>query len=124
MSTSNERNDRMLARTISADSRATARRSSSRPRSVARGRRQRVRHAREVLHHAVVQVARDLAAFDVGRFERLAQQRFALLRALPQPAGERPRQRDLHELQCDQRAERDRGEAAPELVARVARPAS
>ena len=37
--------------------------------------------------------------------------------ALPQPAGQRPRDRDLHQLEHDQRAERDRGEAAPDARA-------
>ena len=81
------------------------------------GRRERVRDTGQVLHRAVVEIGRDLAALDVARFQRPVQQQLAFPQPHAQAARERPGDRDLHELQHQQRAERDRGEAAPQPIA-------
>ena len=56
------------------------------------------------------------AAGCVGNLERLAHQAFPFALARVQAPRHPPGQRDLHELQENQRAERDRGELGPDLV--------
>jgi hypothetical protein len=60
-----------------------------------------------------VEVIRDSASFGVRRVERLAQQCFALALPLAEAPRQSPRERDLHQLQDDERTERHRREAAP-----------
>ena len=81
------------------------------------GGRERVGDAGEVLHGAVVEIGRDLAALDVARFEGPVQQQLSFPQPHAQAARERPGDRDLHELQHQQRAERDRSKAAPQPAA-------
>ncbi len=78
---------------------------------------QGVADAGEVLDHAVVEVAGDLAALDVGCVERPLQQRLPLPQSGAQAARQRPGQGDLDELEHHEGAQGDRGEAAPELGA-------
>ncbi len=82
------------------------------PARVGRQRREPERHARQVLHHAVVQVGGDPAALAVGRLDRARQQPLALLVAALQAARERPRERHLEEQQHEQAAEQRRRERA------------
>ena len=84
---------------------------------LAGGAGQRERDAGEILDDAVVEIGRDAPPFEIRRVERLPQQRLAFALALAQPAGQRPRERDLHELEHDERAERDGSEAPPDARA-------
>ncbi len=59
----------------------------------ARGARQREGRAGEVLHHAVVQVARDPPPLGVGGLDRGPQQSFARLRVAAQPPAQPPGER-------------------------------
>ena len=77
-------------------------------------RREPIGHAGQVLHDAVVEVARDLAALDLGRVQRALQERLPLALAQLEPAGQRVGERDLHELEHHEGAERDGSEAAPQ----------
>ena len=85
-------------------------------RRVLHDRADRVRHADEVLHDAVVEVAGDAAALVVAGVERLLQQGGALALGVPHAPGQRPRQRELHQLEQDERAEQQRGEHRPDAV--------
>lgn len=86
-------------------------------RLLARAAGQAVGDPRKVLYHPVVQVARDTSALGVGGVEGLLQQRFPLPLPLAQPPGERPSQRNLHQLQGDERADRHRRKALPDTPA-------
>ena len=82
--------------------------------SLARRAGERKGDAGKVLDDAVMQVAGDAAALRVGGIEGLLQQSLTLTLAFAQPPGERPRDRDLDQLERDQRADRDRREALPD----------
>ena len=82
-------------------------------------RRECVRDAGEILHRTVVQIARDLAALDLARLERAVEEQLSLLEPCSQAAGEGPCEQDLHEFEHQQRAQRDRSEAAPQPAADV-----
>ena len=64
-----------------------------------------------------MKVAGDLAPLDLRRLQGSSGQRLPLAHAVAEPAGERVGERDLDELEHDEAAEGDRGEAAPELGA-------
>jgi hypothetical protein len=83
---------------------------------LARGGRERVRDAREVLDGAVVEVARDAAPLEVGRGDRAAEQPLALLLRDADPPREPPRERKLHEVEQEQRHEQRGEEGAPEVA--------
>ncbi len=76
--------------------------------------------ADEVLDDAVVQVAGDPAALVVRRGQRLLEQRLALLAAALEVARHPIGERELQELQQDERADQRRGERQPRLLASVA----
>ena len=89
MSTINDRNPRMLPRIDSAelfDERRVGLGSLS-PFSSC-GRRQRVGHAGEILHRAVVKIAGDLTSLDVARLERAVEEELSLPEAQAQAARE------------------------------------
>ena len=76
--------------------------------------RERVGDAGELLDDAVMEIAGDLTALDLGCLQRPPGERLPFANAVAEPAGERAGERDLDELEHDESAERDRGEAAPE----------
>ncbi len=77
---------------------------------------ERERHAGELLDDAVVQIARDPAAFGIGGVEGVPEQPFAFALARLETACHRPRERDLHELEHDERADRDGCELGPQVA--------
>ena len=80
-------------------------------------RRERVGDTGKVLDRAIVEIGCNLAALDVARFERPVQQQLSFPQPHAEAARQRPGDRDLHDLQHQQCAERDRGEAAPQAIA-------
>src|SRR4051794_3921 len=74
-------------------------------------------NAEEVLDHAIVEVRRDRTPLGVRRFDGTLQERGTLLGGSPQPACERARERQVHELQEHEEAQEGRSERSPQPLA-------